>query len=47
MFFLKKARNRYRDLSEKEKEAKKECSKSRYKQMKKKNANLLLTYKNE
>ena len=39
-------RNRYKYLSEEEKEAKKEYSKGRYKEMKK-NANLLLQYKNE
>ena len=38
-FLNKNAKNRYRDLSEKEKEAKEDYSKNRYKEMKK--------YKNE
>ena len=41
-----KARNRYRNLSEEEKEAKIEYSKNRYKEMKK-NANLFLSCINE
>ena len=36
-----KARNRYKNLSEEEKEAKTECSENRYKEMKK-NTNLFL-----
>ena len=34
--FLKKARNRYRNLSEKEKEAKRDYGKNRYRNMKEK-----------
>ena len=41
-----KARNRYKSLSDEDKEAKREYSKNRYKEMKK-NANLFLTYNNE
>ena len=43
----KKANIKYKNLAKEEKEAKKECSKNRYKKMKKENANLFLQYKDE
>ena len=44
MFLKKKRRDKYKNLSEEEKEAKKEYSKNRYEEIKK-NPNLLLQYK--